>query len=218
MLFHWNLQQKLKIWNFWNFRKILKNRRIVVIFIVFELREWEKWIWRVLFLWIEVFKPKFWPNLIIFEQNNVIFFENVVNIRKIWFWTPKFCSNFPLWRHRFSTWKGIFFSCFFEGDFKTYFFWFLVEIWSKLEPKWEPKRSKKREEKCSAVKGGLRSDKGEKEECPQASWSCYEAAGGVRADQDGPRSHQDGPRSAQEAPRKAQDRPRWPFLLKILIL
>ena len=40
--------------------------------------------------------------------------------------------------------KSIFFRCFFESDFKTYFFGFGVDFLSKLEAKWEPKLIKTR--------------------------------------------------------------------------
>ena len=47
----------------------------------------------------------------------------------------RFCYIFRLWERRFSTLKGVFFSCFFESDFKTYFFRFWVDFWWKIDEK-----------------------------------------------------------------------------------
>ena len=65
------------------------------------------------------------------------FFDLVANMWKVWFGTtlPSFCYIFQLWKHRFSILNGVFFSCFFEAAFKTYFFRFGVDFWSNLEAK-----------------------------------------------------------------------------------
>ena len=61
------------------------------------------------------------------------FFNLVANMREVWFWTtlPSFCYIFRLSEGRFSTLKVVFFTCFSECDFKTYFFRCLIEFLSR---------------------------------------------------------------------------------------
>ena len=72
----------------------------------------------------------------------------------------------------------------------------------------EPRLSKQRKEKLSEVKKGFKS---KKEGGGWKGWSCYEAAGGVRGDQDhpktAPRPPKIAPRSPKTTPRPPQDRP-----------
>ena len=60
------------------------------------------------------------------EGSQEHFFDLVTNMWKVWFGTTllSFCYIFRLGKHRISTLKGLFFSCFFESVFKTYFLGF----------------------------------------------------------------------------------------------
>ena len=79
------------------------------------------------------------------EGSQGYFFNLVANMREVWFWTtlPSFCYIFRLSEGRFSTLKVVFFRCFFECDFKTYFFRFLLGCLLTLKARWEPKLMKK---------------------------------------------------------------------------